>query len=183
MRNLSVFVRDSLCFWRYLGSIPGMVELIRTGTAARILGCSRQHVVDLVDRGVLQNHGTNVHRRVARHEVEALAAPRSTRDDRQSLWLHTVVAGRVAKEPSAALAKARATLRRIGRAHGRVSPWLSRWQQIIDAGPEAVLRALVADTADGRELRQNSPFAGVLTERERARALDAFRSSARTEAA
>jgi hypothetical protein len=155
-----------------------MVELIRTGTAAEILGTSRQHVADLVDRGILSNHGTNVHRRVIRHEVEALATRESTRDDRQSLWLHAVVAGRVAKDPTSAFRIARANLRRIGRAHRQPSPWLARWQQLLDLGPEAVIRALVADTAESRELRQNSPFAGVLTDRERLRALDAFRATA-----
>lgn len=160
-----------------------MVTLIRTGTAADILGSSRQHVVDLVDRGVLQNHGTNVHRRVDRRDVEALATPGSTRDDRQSLWLHTAVAGRIAKDPKSALRKASANIRLMRRAHRQPSPWLARWQQIVDLGPEAVIKALVGDTAESRELRQNSPFAGVLTTRERSLALDAFRSVARARAA
>jgi hypothetical protein len=61
-------------------------------------------------------------------------------------------------------------------AHGRRIPWLDRWDRLIDAGSEVVIRALVAETSEGVELRQNSPFAGVLTDRERRLALAAFRS-------
>lgn len=153
-----------------------MSELIRTGAAARILGTSRQHVVDLCARGAIRSHGTGVHRRLERKEVEALMDRGRTRDDRQSLWLHAAVAGRVARDPQGALAKARANIRRMQSAHRARSPWVDRWERLIDAGPEAVLRALVADTPESVELRQSSPFAGVLTDRERRRALDAFRS-------
>ena len=153
-----------------------MSELIRTGAAAKILGTSRQHVVDLCTRGAIRSHGTGVHRRLERREVEALVDRAQTRDDRQSLWLHVAVAGRLARDPRAALEKARANLRTMQAAHGVRSPWVQRWERLLDAGPEAVIRALVADTPESVELRQNSPFAGVLTDRERRLAMDAFRS-------
>lgn len=54
-------------------------------------------------------------------------------------------------------------------------PWLGAWERVIEAGAEAVVKALVADTPESVELRQNSPFAGVLTDVERRRALAAFR--------
>ena len=152
-----------------------MDQLIRTGEAAKILGTSRQHVVDLVNRGALHNYGTSVHRRLDPDEVLAMRAVGATRDDRQSLWLHTAVAGRIAGEPSAALSRARRNLDRMAVAHGRPSPWLRRWRQVLDRGAETVIRMLTSDTPEARELRQNSPFAGVLTERERTRALRAFR--------
>ena len=154
-----------------------MDELIRTGAAAKILGTSRQHIVDLCTRGALRSHGVGVHRRIDRREVEDLVRRPLPRDDRQSLWLHTAVAGRVAKEPRASLEKARSNLRTIRAAHPGRLPWVDRWEQIIDAGPSAVMRALVAETPEGAELRQNSPFAGVLTDRERRLALAAFRET------
>jgi excisionase family DNA binding protein len=153
-----------------------MSELIRTGTAAKILGTSRQHVVDLCTRGSLRCHGTGVHRRLDRREVEALVDRARTRDDRQSAWLHLAVAGRVARDPRSAIEKARANLRTMRSAHRGRNPWLDRWERLFDAGPEAVVGALVANTPESVELRQNSPFAGVLTDRERRLALNAFRS-------
>jgi hypothetical protein len=62
-------------------------------------------------------------------------------------------------------------------AHRDPGPWARRWEQLLDAGPEAVIRALVAATPESAELRQNSPFAGVLTDRERRLALRSFRSA------
>jgi excisionase family DNA binding protein len=153
-----------------------MGELIRTGTAAKILGTSRQHVVDLCTRGAIRDHGTGVHRRLERRDVEALVDRGRTRDDRQSLWLHAAVAGRVARDPRGALEKARANLRTMRSAHRGRNPWVDRWERLVDAGPEAVIGALVADTPESTELRQNSPFAGVLTDRERRLVLSAFRS-------
>lgn len=153
-----------------------MPELIRTGMAAKILGTSRQHVVDLCTRGSIQSHGTGVHRRLDRRAVEALVERGRTRGDRQSRWLHTAVAGRVARDPRGAIEKARANLRTMRSAHQGRNPWVDRWERLLDAGPEAVIGALVADTPESAELRQNSPFAGVLTDRERRLALNAFRS-------
>lgn len=153
-----------------------MSELIRTGAAAALLGTSRQHVVDLCNRGTLRSHGSGTHRRLERGAVEALVRGRPTRDERQSLWLHTAVAGRVAEDPLGALAKARSNIVRIREAHAAPLSWLSRWERAIDAGPEEVIRTLVANTPEAIELRQNSPFAGVLSERDRMRALEAFRS-------
>lgn len=53
--------------------------------------------------------------------------------------------------------------------------WLARWRHLIEQGPEAAMRTLVAESPDADELRQNSPFAGVLTEKERLAILRAAR--------
>ena len=153
--------------------------LIRTGTAAAILGVSRQHVIDLVNRGTLTATGPGKHRRLDREAVERVARGAMRRDDRQSLWLHRAVAGRVAIDPEGALARARANLGRMRAVHGSEIPWLRQWESILDRGPEQVLRVLVAENPVSIELRQNSPFAGVLTERQRSLALRAFRRADR----
>jgi excisionase family DNA binding protein len=156
-----------------------MDEFIRTGVAAKILGCSRQHVVDLCDQGRLKVYGEGVHRLVGRSEVEALVRGDLNRDARQSLWLHHAVAARVVTNPESSLEKARANLARIRTAHSASSVWLDRWDDVLRAGAQETARVLTAETPESVELRQNSPFAGVLTDRMRARALSAFR---RTEA-
>jgi hypothetical protein len=53
--------------------------------------------------------------------------------------------------------------------------WLERWRTLVEQGPEAVMRALVAESEDAVELRQNSPFAGVLSQAERLAIIRAFR--------
>ena len=50
----------------------GSSEWMSTGAAARLLGTSRQHVVDLCTRGALPYTSTGTHRRVRRSDLEAL---------------------------------------------------------------------------------------------------------------
>ena len=45
--------------------------------------------------------------------------------------------------------------------------WLDRWHAVLDAGVDAVLEVLTSRTPHAVELRQNSPFAGVLPEADR----------------
>ncbi len=47
--------------------------LLRTGAAVDLLGCSRQHVVDLCDQGVLPSTRVGSHRRVRRGDVMRIA--------------------------------------------------------------------------------------------------------------
>ena len=59
-------------------------------------------------------------------------------------------------------------------ARGSVHRWLEEWERIIDQGPESVMRTLTANTPQAADLRQNSPFPGVLSEAERRAVLEAF---------
>lgn len=154
-----------------------MPELITTGEAARLLGVSRQHVVDLCDRGFLACERTPVHRRVRRRDVEALRGRRElTREEMRSLWLNRAVAARVAQDPSAVLTHGRRNLDRFKRIHQGtpVAMWLDRWDRVLESGPEAVMDVLTSTAPEAWELRQNSPFPGVLPEDERRAVLDAF---------
>ena len=152
-------------------------ELITTGEAARVLGVSRQHVVDLCDRGQLGCERTPVHRRLRRDDVEALRKrSQLTREEMRSLWLNRAVAAWVAQDPVGTLARARQNLDRFERIHEgtSVTTWLERWRRVLDAGPEAVMEVLTSTAPEASELRQNSPFPGVLPEKERRAVLDSF---------
>ena len=83
----------------------------------------------------------------------------------------------MAIDPGPALAKARANVRIMRAAHGHDIPWLGRWEEILERGPDQVMRTLVGESPEHAELRQNSPFSGVLTDRQRHRALHAFRTA------
>lgn len=127
-----------------------------------------------------------VQRRVRRSEVEALAAGArhgspATRAQRRSLWLHRAVAGKVAVDPDRALRLARRNLATMRQAHSDQAPalWLDRWAHLLDEGPEAVMEALTSGSELAVGLRQNSPFAGLLSEGERAAVHAAFRDHER----
>ena len=149
-----------------------------TGEAARLIGCTRQHVVDLCDRGALRCKRTPIHRRVYRSDVESLARRRSgmRREELRSLWLNRAVAAHLARDPVAVLAHARKNLERFEQIHtgSGVAYWLRRWRDLLDQGPEAVMETLTSTTPDAADLRQNSPFPGVLSDAERQQTLEAF---------
>ncbi|MGH8991544.1 MAG: helix-turn-helix domain-containing protein [Acidimicrobiia bacterium] len=160
-------------------------ELLTTGQAARVLGSSRQHVVDLCSRGLLPHTSTGSHRRVRRSDLERLAASEPsrelTRDQRRSLWLHRAIAGRIAEDPERHLRTARANLKVMLTAHprGQAAAQLAIWQRLLDGPVEAVLDVLCMSSPQAADLRQNTPFAGVLTDAERQAVLAAFRSTTR----
>lgn len=152
--------------------------LLTTGEAAAALGSSRQHVVDLCERGHLSYIKIGSHHRLRRAEVGALAKPQLTREQERSLWLHRVVAGRLAMDPEGTLAKARANIDTLSRAHqgSATQRWIEQWQVMLDGPLDSLLDILTSPSARAIELRQNSPFAGVLSEQERQTALAAFRA-------
>jgi excisionase family DNA binding protein len=153
-------------------------DLLTTGEAAQLLGTSRQHVVDLCNAGDLPYLTVGRHRRVSRREVEAVRAGtrRWTRDQLRSLWLSHAVAGRLVEDPQGILARARNNLAQMlaGSVRGSAKIWLQKWQELLGGPVERVLEALTSRSPVSRELRQNSPFAGVLTDKERQVALAGF---------
>jgi excisionase family DNA binding protein len=161
-----------------------VADLIPTGEAARLLGCSRQHVVDLCDGGklpVVRKGGS--HRYVRRSDVLALLGPSLTRDQERSRWLHGAIAGRLVSEPDLVLTRARETLDRFSRIHAgtMAGHWLDLWRLTLSSGPDNVLTVLVSDAPEAVELRQNSPFTGILSEQERKQVLDSFQEHWRSE--
>lgn len=155
-------------------------DLQTTGEAARLLGSSRQHVVDLCDRGDLPFMTTGVHRRVRRSDVEALRTrtERLTRDQERSLWLAHAVAGAIVQDPVTTIGVAKQNLQRLQAQHktGQLARWLGQWEVLLDGPVEELLAVLTSRTPRSRELRQNNPFAGVLSDDQRVEVLRAHTS-------
>lgn len=168
------------CFWPMLASMATVGgELLSTGRVAKLLGSSRQQVVNLCERGDLPFVWVGAHRKVRREHVEALLRPRQplTRDQLKSLWLHQAVAGGLVADPDGVLSKAGENIDRLLRQHrGTMTEvWLRRWQDKINEGVGSVLRALTSEDPEAVELRQNSPFAGVLSQAQRGKVLESFK--------
>lgn len=154
-------------------------DLLTTGEVAKILNSSRQHVVDLCNSGVLPYTTVGKHRRIRRRDVEMLRnrSMRMSRDQRRSLWLNTAVAGHLVTDPSGVLQTAGKNLETMQAAHprGQAAYWLAEWAKLLEGPTERVLEVLTSPTPWAREMRQNSPFSGVLSEAERMQVLTAFR--------
>jgi len=159
--------------------------LISTGEAAAVLGTSRQHVVDLCDAGTLPCARVGTHRRIRLADIlkfqdGARNAGLLTRDQLRSLWLHQAVANHLLVDPERTLRRARRNLRLLKSAHprGAAARWLSEWEELLGGPIDDLLQVLTSRSERGCELRQNSPFAGVLTKHERNRVLETFRARA-----
>lgn len=154
-------------------------ELLTTGEAATLLNSSRQHVVDLCDRGDLSFTMVGTHRRVCRADIEAIRArtQRLSRDQRRSLWLAYAVAGCIVKDPASAMRLALGNLETMRRtSRGQATRWLDEWEGLLQGPVEKVLEQLVSRASKGREMRQNAPFAGLLSDAERQQVFSAWRN-------
>jgi hypothetical protein len=82
----------------------------------------------------------------------------------QALAYHRLVAERLDDH---VLEQARRRLdqwKGMGRIHSR---WSEQWESILSRSLDEIKEAISADTPEARQLRQTSPFAGMLTEQER----------------
>lgn len=93
----------------------------------------------------------------------------------RSLWLNQVVAGRIVQNPERAMALARRNLDALEAQTSMGNPWVRRWRVVLARGPAATVAVLVSRHPEAVELRQNTPFAGLISPTERAMALRAFR--------
>ena len=151
-----------------------MTTMLKTGEVAQLLGVSRQHVADLCDRGKIVHTRVGTHRRVPRSEVDRLMGRRLTREEVKSLRLHQALLTPILIEPTAVIAKARANLDRwtdMHRPDGVTARYFEEWKRVLDRGLDAIVEVIVSPSQEARELRQNSPFAGVLSDETRVRVL------------
>ncbi len=78
--------------------------------------------------------------------------------------------------PDRVLRIAHHNLERLSATHprGPAAHWVSQWRDVLNGHTERVIEVLTSPTPWAREMRQNSPFAGVLADEDRERVLFAF---------
>ncbi len=102
----------------------------------------------------------------------AVAGRSRTSDEMFKLELDRLIAEHLIADPGAVLTVARRNLARA-RAERPVHEQgsISEWENIIEQPLIAIVSLLLADDAESLHLKQTSPFAGVLTQDERAQAM------------
>lgn len=90
------------------------------------------------------------------------------RIERQSVALHRVIAARIRSGDAHPLARARANLSRWKQQFGgELPPAYVEWERLLAGDVDVVLRVLESDDQESVRRRSSSPFAGVLSPRER----------------
>lgn len=87
--------------------------------------------------------------------------------------MHQEIARKLLKDPGPVVEKARTNLDRWTATAGRSAPYLEEWRRLLHLPAAELAKRIVEDSERMTDLRQSSPFAGVLTPRERWRILDA----------
>lgn len=103
--------------------------------------------------------------------------PPMTREERRSLALHHAISERLRADPGRVVAQARRNLARMAGGSAASSPLLREWQVLLGRPLPALLPVLVDPDPWARELRQVTPFAGVLSAAERAAVYRRFREA------
>ena len=109
---------------------------------------------------------------IAREALEVALRPRR-REERVQLELHRALLGKLISDYATVrsvaarnLVKARAVVR-----GEQAAGWLDAWQSLLDGPPELLVDVLLGEDERSVDLRQVSPFAGVLTQQERLAAI------------
>ena len=90
--------------------------------------------------------------------------------ERRARAYHAVVADRL---DEATIEEARARVEQLA-AGGHIDPrYADRWRDLLARPRDEISRAIVVESQAARDLRQNSPFSGVLNEQERRRIIEA----------
>lgn len=140
------------------------------GQLAERAATSRERI-NSYERGRVHPTADTLGRVLEAMGCEIAVVPQLTFEERRSLVISQAVARRLLAEPDLVLAKARQNIKRMRAAATHEHAWIDIWEGLLGLGPESVATILVSKDQFARDLRQSSPFAGVLSDSERAEAV------------
>ena len=102
--------------------------------------------------------------------------PRLTPPELRTLALHQAIVEKLREDPELVLEKAHAQLRimRETVAEGRASTYLRTWSRLLEGPIDELIATMISTDQPARDLRQSSPFGGVLSDKTR---LDVIRQA------
>ena len=108
-------------------------------------------------------------------ELIAAFTPRMTREDHRSLAFHHAIAEIIRNDPVPALCRAKENLNRLRKLHPGAASLFARWHAWMDMPAEELIARMLDHGLISRDMRQVSPFSGLLSAPERAQLLRRFR--------
>ena len=101
--------------------------------------------------------------------------PPLTRDQERSLFLHAAIAKELRVRGTEVIEIARRNISLMRSVNPHASPLLDEWEQILQGRIDQIVARMLDPGEPGRDLRQVSPFAGVLTAAQRLAVYESFR--------
>ncbi len=97
--------------------------------------------------------------------------------DKLSFYLHSAVKSELLTDPNRVIAVARKNLNHWKNRYDYEPQWMSDWEEILSKGISAIIKILDGQDEKSVLLRSSSPFAGVLSNKERMRVIREKRKS------
>lgn len=94
-------------------------------------------------------------------------APKLSQVERRSLAYHRALANSLQASPEKIVQRARAHLERLRTLHPHATPLLNRWHTWLDLPLDILIKRLTDTGELAQDMRQVSPFAGVLSAEQR----------------
>jgi len=136
------------------------------GQLAELAATSRERI-NTYEREQVSPQTDTLERVLAAMQSELTAVPALTFEERRSLAISTAVAAKLRENPGSVLAKARENIEKMRSIGPSEQRWVDVWESLVALGAGHVEALLTSTDEFARDLRQSSPFAGVLTEVER----------------
>ena len=100
-------------------------------------------------------------------ELEARFVPKLKRVERRSLAFHRAVADSLQENPEEIIQRARTHLGRLRTLHPHAAALINRWYAWLDLPPDLLIKQFTDTSKLAQNMRQVSPFAGVLSAEQR----------------
>ena len=103
--------------------------------------------------------------------------PPMTRDQKRSLFLHTEIVKELRSRETEVIEIARRNVSHMRSVNPRAAPLLDEWERILQGTTDYIAERVLDSSLRGRDLRQVTPFAGVLTSAQRFNTYRSFRKA------
>ncbi len=101
--------------------------------------------------------------------------PQITREDKRSLAFHRAIVKVLRENPAPILSQARRNLEKLAKMHPGAQMLFDQWKDWLLLPLESMGFRILDPLPEAREMRQVSPFSGVLSAKQRAQILRQFR--------
>jgi len=103
--------------------------------------------------------------------------PIMTRDQKRSLAFHQEIVKVLRRDFDTTILKAQTNIKTMLKANPNADDLLDEWKTLLGANIELLIIAILDPTLRGRDRRQVSPFAGILTAKQRTKIIKKFRKN------